>query len=254
MKNINTGIISICICGATPQEIFWIKRGLTGKTEWREGPSKYHFGTYMGQKTLLVQSGIGGKNIRRALRNLPSRLRIRLAINIGCTGSLSPYMRIAHLNIPPQIRLHMKEAALCMTEKRMLALACLTANSFRGSKVYFLPSMTVKRVFDREDKLDLHREFPDLGCVDMESYYFAQFFSQLSIPYLIIRSVSDTCNLRLPPFQYLNAFWWKRRRLIPRPVNQLPNILRFHLAVIMACWTNQRFISRLINNIPMLEH
>ncbi|MBN2372764.1 hypothetical protein JXL19_03095 [bacterium] len=239
----------ICICGATPQEIFWIKRGLIGKTIWEKGRSIYYYGSYMGKRALLVQSGIGGKNIRRSLRNLPKELKIRLALNIGCAGSLMPYMKIAHLNIPPQVRLREKDAASFNTGKEMLALACSTAGSFRASKVSFLPSMTVKSAFDREDKIALHRESPDLGCVDMESYYFASFFSLLDIPYLIIRSVSDTWNFKLPPLTYLNPFWWKRHHLIPRPIDQVPNVLRLQFAVIFACYANQRFVSRLMNVI-----
>ena len=71
MKNSHKDHFLICICGASPLEIFWIKRGLKKRTECREGSAIYLLGAYLNQDVLLVQSGIGGKNIRGALRDLP---------------------------------------------------------------------------------------------------------------------------------------------------------------------------------------
>jgi len=213
----------------------------------------YQFGTYLNKKILLVQSGIGGKNIRRALRSLPLKYDISLAINIGCTGSLVPSIRIAHLNIPCQIKLYKEQAMNFIPQKEVLAFAHSTANEFNRATSHFFPALTVKKVFDREEKMALHRNAPELGCVDLESYYFAQFFSKLQIPYLIIRAVSDTCELSLPPVSYLSPSYWKRWAHMPELSKQLPSILRFHLAVIQACWINQRFINFLLCRIRNLD-
>lgn len=242
----------ICICGATPLETLWLKRGLTGHIKWKEGPAWYQIGQYMGERVILVQSGIGGKNIRRALQNLPKNPRIKLAFNIGCTGALVPSMKTAHLNVSSRILLYTDNDTHYIPEKDMLDLARSAIINFKCPNAHFLPSMTVKGPFDREDKMALHKKVPDLGCVDLESYYFAQFFARLRIPYLIARSVSDTWNLRLPPSAGLNPFWWKRKRWLPAPVKQLPDILRFHLAAIMACRKNQKFAGYLIEQIRLL--
>jgi nucleoside phosphorylase len=253
MKNAHRNPLLICICGASPLEILWIKRGLNKRAEWREGSALYRFGTYLDQKVLLIQSGIGGKNIRRALRDLPLKYDIGLAINIGCTGSLVPYLRIAHINIPCKIKLDKQQGVNYMPQKEILVFARFTAISFRGGKAHFLPALTVKKALDREEKLALHRNDPELGCIDLESFYFARFFSEAHIPYLIVRAVSDTRDFSLPPVPYLSPFCWRRRTYMPKISKQLPNILRFHIALIQACWTNQRFINLLIRSIRKLE-
>lgn len=243
----------ICICGASPLEILWIKRGLNKRAEWREGSKLYRFGTYLEQKVLLVQSGIGGKNIRSTLRDLPLKYDIGLAINIGCTGSLVPYLRIAHINIPCQIKLDKQQSVNYMPQKKILVFAHSTAILFKKGKSHFLPTLTVKKVLGREEKMALHRVYPKLGCIDLESFYFARFCSELHIPYLIVRAVSDTWDFSLPPVPFLSPFCWRRLTYMPKISKQLPNILRFHLAVIRACWTNQRFVHLLIRRIGKLE-
>lgn len=249
MKSLRGNPFIICICGASPLEILWIKRGLKIKSEWGEGSVIYRFGTYSDQKVLLVQSGIGGKNIRRALCELPLKYDIGLAINIGCTGSLVPHLRIAHLNIPCQIRLHKQNNLNYTPKKKTLLLARSRAISFKRVKSHFLPALTIKKVIDRKEKIALRRNDPELGCIDLESFYFARFFSDIQIPYLIVRAVSDMWDFNLPPVPYLSPSCWYRRTYMPGISKQLPNILRFHLAVIRACWTNQRFVGYLIRGI-----
>ncbi|MGA1864203.1 MAG: hypothetical protein ACMUHX_04000 [bacterium] len=249
MKSLNVNPFLICICGASPLEIFWIKRGLKIKATWREGSALYLFGTYSGQKVLLVQSGIGGKNIRCALRDLPLKYDIGLAINIGCTGSLVPHLRVAHLNIPCQIRLYKQNNLNYTPNKKTLLFARSRAISFKRAKSHFLPALTIKKAMDREEKMALLRNDPDLGCIDLESFYFARFFSDIQIPYLIVRAVSDTWDFNLPPVPYLSPSCWRRWTYMPGISKQLPNILRFHIAVIKACWANQRFVRYLIRGI-----
>jgi nucleoside phosphorylase len=234
-------------------EILWIKRGLNIESEWKEGPAFFRFGTYLDQKVLLVQSGIGGKNIRGALRDLPLKYDIGLAVNIGCTGSLVPYLRTAHLNIPSKIKLYEQKNLSYTPQKKTLGFARSVAISFKRGKSHFLPALTIKKVIHREEKIALLRNDPELGCIDLESFYFARFFSEVQIPYLIVRAVSDTCDFTLPPIPYLSPLCWRRRAYMPRLSKELPNILRFHLAVIKACWTNQRFINHLIRNIKRLD-
>ena len=245
----------ICICGATSQETFWIKKALTPQMEWKEGSAIYRLGTCSGKKICLIQSGIGRKNLIRALCKIPFDHNIILALNIGCTGSLLPYLKISNLNIPPQISLHLKKHSKQMPPKDLLYLALLTARSFKRIKAHFLPSLTVKKTFDKKDKLALHRTAPHFGCIDMESYYFAQFFSQHKIPYLVIRSVSDTRYFKLPPFPFLSPSCWKNKKsgLIPVPMSHLPCILRFHTALYFACWTNQSFVLALIKKFQMRQ-
>jgi nucleoside phosphorylase len=241
----------ICICGATHLETHWIRKALIREEEWGQGPALYLQGSYQGKSILLIRSGIGGKNIRRALRHIPPDHKIGLAINIGCAGSVMPHMRVAHLNIPVRIGLHMHEANDCIPEKGLLTFARSMAMAFKRTKVHFLPSLTVKKAFNREEKRVLHHSAPELGSVDLESYYFARFFSELRTPYLIVRSVSDTWDHRLPPVPYLNPSCWKSWRRMPRPSIELPNIVRFHLGVILACWINQRFINLFIRKAAM---
>jgi len=241
----------ICICGATNLEIHWIRKVLIREEEWAQGSALYLQGSYQGKRILLIRSGIGAKNIRRALRHIPPDQKIALAINIGCAGSVMPHMRVAHLNIPVRIGLHMDETDEFVPERGLLAFAHNIAMAFKRRKVHFLPSLTVKKAFDREEKRALHHSAPELGSVDLESYYFARFFSEIHIPYLIVRSVSDTWDHRLPPVPYLSPSCWKSWRRMPRPSIELPNILRFHLGVILACWINQRFIHLFIRNAAM---
>jgi nucleoside phosphorylase len=232
----------ICICGATHLEIHWIRKALIREEEWAQGSALYTQGSYQGKRILLIRTGVGAKNIRRALRLITPDQEIGLAINIGCAGSIMPHMRVAHLNIPVRIGLHMHETDECVPERGLLTFSRTVAMGFKRRKVHFLPSLTVKKAFNREEKRVLHHAAPELGSVDLESYYFARFFSELRIPYLIVRSISDNWDHGIPAVPYLSPSCWKSWRRMPRPSIELPNIVRFHLGVILACWVNQRFI------------
>jgi hypothetical protein len=156
---------------------------------------------------------------------------------------------VAHINIPCQIRLYNQNNLNYTPKKKTLLFARYTAISYKRIKSHFLPALTIKKTINRKEKMALLRNNPELGCIDLESFYFARFFSEVNIPYLIIRSVSDTLDFVLPPTPYLSPLCWRRKAYMPGLSKQLPNILRFHIAVIKACWTNQRFVKHLIRSI-----
>lgn len=239
----------ICICGATPIETFWINKGICGKREWAIGSARFVKGTYLKHPVLLVQSGIGRRNMHRALSNLPDDRTIGSAINIGCTGALVPAMKVAHLNIPREIRLH-PEGSVETVSEAMFMHARSAAGAFRMGRVHFRPSATVNTAFDREQKHALRLKAPDIGCIDLESYHFARFFAQRGIPCLVARGISDTYNAVLPPVSWCDPSCWRRWHRMGIPSRKLLCTIRFHIALLMACWMNRRFVDHLLYRMP----
>ncbi|MGA1795053.1 MAG: hypothetical protein ACMUIL_04250 [bacterium] len=219
------------------------------KREWAIGSARFVKGIYLKHPVLLVQSGIGRRNIHRALSNLPDDRAIAAAINIGCTGALVPEMKVAHLNIPQEIRLHPQGSVETVPEA-MFVHARSAAGAFGTAKVHFRPSATVAGAFDPEQKRALRLKAPDIGCVDLESYHFARFFAQRGIPSLVARGVSDTYDAVLPPVSWCDPSCWKRWHRMGVPSGKLLGAIRFHLAVLMACWINRRFVDQLLYSMP----
>lgn len=145
---------------------------------------------------LIAVSGIGAQAARAAAEacvGLARQGRCRRVVWTGIAGGLSPDLRVGDLIVATSVR---------APEGRPIALdACLVAPAVASgcdeATVVSAPAPVVTA--DERGRLWRLVGSPDRAAVDMESWEAAQVFSAASVPFVVLRAISDTATDDLPP-------------------------------------------------------
>jgi len=148
----------------------------------------------------LVETGVGLKRAIMTTRAAIDWLRPIAVIGLGLAGAVSAELNDGELVVPETV------AWISNPELRISASPELTkfASSINDPQITFLPvanTMTVPRLFYRNDKLRLSRRVKDCAVLDMESYGLGWVCKSEEIPFMILRSISDSQRRTMPP-------WW----------------------------------------------
>lgn len=196
-----TGII-----GAMPEELEQLLASLRNAETLTRGPLTLHSGELAGQQVLIAQCGIGKVNAA-ALTQLMILEGITRIIFTGVAGALSPELKVGDIVISTDCLQHdidvtgleyplgqIPGEALSWTADPQLISAAETSASGLGVTVqrgrilsgdqFIANSETVKALF---------KQFSGL-CTEMEGAAVAQVCSKWQIPFVIIRSISDSAN------------------------------------------------------------
>lgn len=209
----------LTLLGAFGQEI----AGLRSKMAIAEviaGPDcSVYRGKLEGRDCLLVRTGMGKERAESATGFVLQRYPVTAMISLGFGGALTPDLTIGdvvacstmHCASGPEKRDGESEAY--HADASLLALASQGAGAVkvrfrfgRGVTVTHLASSTQKT---QEMSHSLHADI-----VDMESYWMARIASARQVPFIAIRSVSDTMRQGVQPFDRILAsdgrLLWKR--------------------------------------------
>jgi adenosylhomocysteine nucleosidase len=156
---------------------------------------KAKFGT---REVLLVLTGVGRERARRCAGWVFAQFPVDLAVSTGFAGALSPQGQIGDVVVysklicgedgqggPPQ------KDVVCDPGWVRRAYEARTNSQVRR---FIAGGVSINRVCSTpEAKLKLGR---DCGCeaVDMESYWIGQQAAERQIPFITIRSISDTAR------------------------------------------------------------
>jgi 5'-methylthioadenosine/S-adenosylhomocysteine nucleosidase len=175
------------------------------------GEPTYHMvqGSYRGKELLVAQTGIGKKRAEAVTRFALDNYPVTTLITMGFGGALNDDLKggdvvlcsCLHCANSNSIETKPKAGAFC-TDERTVSLA---AQAMECAAVEFSLGVGVtvpQMVLEPEDKQRLGNTF-DADIVDMESYWIAKIAMERRIPFLVIRSVSDTRQERLLPFDQL---------------------------------------------------
>ena len=199
----------IGVFGALREEVAFLWKRMNPRHEI--GGATYHMvqGIYHGRKLLVAQTGIGKKKAEAATRFALDNYPITTLITMGFAGALNDDLKggdvvlcsSLHCEHSNSIDTKPRPSAFC-TDDRMLSSAVQAmehaAVEFRLGVGVTVPQM----VLEPEDKQRLGDAY-DADIVDMESYWIAKIAMDRRIPFLVIRSVSDTRQERLLPFDQL---------------------------------------------------
>jgi adenosylhomocysteine nucleosidase len=201
------------VVAALDTELAGIRRHLERADSVTVGEVRIEHGRLGGQDCVLVQSGMGRQRAEQALREVLARYKPAAVLSLGFCGALAANLRVGDLVVcspvgglltlpsgphvvpSPVGWLHcdgvLVQQALAVPMPpalgQLVGGGCLTVPSAVGP---------------RGVKQWLSESFPSVA-VDMESFWIGHLAQEAGVPWLVVRSVSDTLAESLPSFEGL---------------------------------------------------
>lgn len=197
--------MKIGIIGAINQEIKILKKVIHPYKKKKVGKYKIYIGIFKKNNIFLIQSGIGKVSASIACMILIHLYKIDIIINSGSAGSLVVSLNIGDVIIPDKI---------CYYDVDLVSFGYSRGQIPKYPKEFviekkihvFLKSITEKfqlkfkkgliisgDSFIRGDIFikKLKNQFPSAIAVEMESAAIAQVCYQFTLPFIIVKSISD---------------------------------------------------------------
>jgi nucleoside phosphorylase len=156
---------------------------------------------------LLVQSGMGRERAERALRFVLQRYHPDAVLSLGFCGALAAPLRVGDLvlcspltalaALPSPLRPVPLEGELQCDSSLVEQALQLTTPLLRGG------CLTLPGVASDPHLKEWLSSNYDSAVVDMESFWLARVAQEAGVPFLVVRSVSDTRTESLPPLDEL---------------------------------------------------
>lgn len=196
--------------GAMDEEICGITAELSDVSVLLKAGLTFTRGSYKGKQVVVVKAGIGKVNAAMCTQLLIDNFKVDAVINTGIAGSLSNELNIGDIVLStdaveydmdatafgyplgqiPQLKTFSFEASkelreLCkdLASKKLGGISCLEGRILTGDR--FVSSKDFKEM--------LISTF-DGSCCEMEGAAIAHVCSLNSIPFLIIRAISDSAD------------------------------------------------------------
>lgn len=191
----------LCILGAVKEEIAGIKNRMQIDETVLVNDAKAFVGRWEGYHILLLRTGVGANRANQVFRQAADQFDIVQAVSIGYAGGLDPTLQVGDLLIADQLAYPGHAGKLYVDSEMVnqaLALSCP-----EGVTAYQGGLVTVDEVVSKPvDKLSLGHMF-SVMAVDMETYALAVAAKDLDIPFLSVRSVTDTADQELMDCSHL---------------------------------------------------
>ncbi len=194
------------IIGAMPEEIHTLSDHLEEKREWTEAGATFLSGKYGPHEVVVVQSGIGKVLAAVTATLLISHYHVEYLINTGSAGGIGKGLKIGDLVISEKLAYYDADVtafgyeygqlpgmplyyeadqngvALAISIAKESGLAVKTGLIVSGDS--FISSQTQISA--------VTQKFPETLAAEMEGAAIAQVAYQYHIPFIVIRSMSDT--------------------------------------------------------------
>lgn len=194
------------IIGAMEEEVTILRGEMKNKEVKIIGGSEFTVGELRGVETVLLRSGIGKVNAAMTTAVLIHEFKPDVLINTGSAGGLSPELQVGDVVISTEVRHHDVDVTAFGYEYGQVPQlpAAFTADeklvdiAFQASEKD-TELKTVKGLIATGDSFmnDPARVqaiadiFPGLQAVEMEAAAIAQVAHQFSVPFVVIRALSD---------------------------------------------------------------
>lgn len=202
----------LALLGAFEQEIADLRRRMVIQEVVAERHCKLYRGKFENRDALLVKTGMGKERAESATKFILERYPVAAVISLGFAGALAPELRIGDVVICSTLYCDSR-AEVFASDAHLLSLASqgpagIAARSCIGS------SVTVLHLEASPQKMHELRGTFHAHIVDNESYWIASIASASTIPFIVIRSISDDMQHSVQPFdQILTAdgeLLWKK--------------------------------------------
>jgi adenosylhomocysteine nucleosidase len=197
------------IIGAMDEEIAVIRSKMTDTKEAVRGLYSFIHGILNELPVVLLQSGIGKVNAAIGTTLLIEAFNPSMIINTGSAGGIEPSLAIGDIIIAQQILHHdvdttafgyakgqiPKMPTFFEPDPKLLETALGMGDRIDDARIFVgLIASGDSFMHDKRKLNALRKDHPGLLAVEMESAAIAQTCYQLTLPYLILRSISDLAN------------------------------------------------------------
>ncbi len=209
----------LAIMGAFGQEIVDLRRQMAVEEVVANQACRLYRGKFKDRDTLLVQTGMGRERAENATQFILERYPVTAIISIGFAGALAPELRIGDVvvcSILHYVPVSEQEEQGLEPYAPDASLLSLALQGPGDSAARFHPGsgITVLQLDSSSRKMQGLRETSRAHIIDMESYWIARIASARQIPFIAIRSISDTIQQGIQPFDRILAsdgkLLWKK--------------------------------------------
>ena len=259
----------IALLGAFRQEIAGLRRQLIIEKSVNSRAWTVYRGKLGGKDCVIVQTGMGKLRAEGATQYLLDHYPVTAIVSLGFAGALTPEVVIgdvvvcATMHCASRFDAEEGESGACAADANLLALASqvsgdMTARSCVGSGV------TVMELDASPQRMQELRQTFRAEIVDMESYWIAKIAYVRRIPFIAVRSISDTMQQGVQPFDKIltsdGRLLWRRAVLcfLSRP-HYLVNVFTLFKNTQHARRTLTAFVANLVlrtgrDALPPTEH
>ena len=209
----------IAILGALREEVSPLRKRMNVQETLSEAACKAFRGRFRGRDVLLAQTGMGKQRAQAATRFLLERYPVATLVSFGFAGALAEELSAGDVVLYSAVHSAETDADPMSSPEQSYAssddVLVRAKRALKDEAVSFIcePGVSVRQVMLSPEDRELLAEAHHAYVVDMESYWIAEIASEAEIPFVIIRSVSDTRHEELLPFDQLmnedGTIMWK---------------------------------------------
>ena len=228
----------LALIAAMDEEIADLRRSMTVTGVDERGGFVVYRCTRSGKKVLLVRSGVGRQHADHASRSLLDRYPVTAIVSFGFAGALNGSLRVGDVvACSSMVCSDSSHGPSCSSDSALMsaARACNEPGLSCGVGV-----TAPRLVASRSQKIAL-LENSEADIVDMESYWIGVVAGENGVPFVVVRSVSDSAADSLPDLPS-----WKWRHTVPHFALHPASAFSLYRGVNTARRTMSRFMSRMI--------
>lgn len=200
---------TIGIIGALEEEIVFLKESSEIVAAKNIVSTDFYMGKMAGQSVVIVRCGVGKVNAAVCTQALIDMYGVDYVVNIGVAGGINPILKVCDTVISSDLAQHdfdstgfgyeigiipRNDESFFKADPKLIELALEGAKSIQNHNTYLGRIATGDQfVHDTMLKSSILKKF-DPYCVDMESAAIAQTCYLNKIPFVVVRSISDTAN------------------------------------------------------------
>ncbi|RKF15822.1 5'-methylthioadenosine/S-adenosylhomocysteine nucleosidase [Alginatibacterium sediminis] len=205
--------MTIAIIGAMEQEVAILRDLLSGRQDYSFAGCEFYSGQLNGVDVVLTRSGIGKVAAAIATSTLIQRYQPQYVINTGSAGGFDSELKVGDVVISSEVRHHDADVtafgyelgqlpsnpAAYIADPRLLELAkqSIEVNGAHKSKAGLICSGD-SFICEPTRIAKLRQDFPSMLAVDMEAAAIAQVCHLASVPFVVIRALSDIAGTESP--------------------------------------------------------
>lgn len=197
----------VAILGAMPEEISALLDALEEREDQTEGGLVLHSGRLEGRSVLIGYSGVGKVNAAAVAQSLLMRKPAAL-IFTGVAGAVDPDLRVGDVVVGVDAVQHdvdvtalgyergrvPGEPLAWKSDERLVRLAVASAASLPGVRVVEGRVASGDQFLADPNRSSELRSRFSASCVEMEGAAVAQVCARAGVPFVILRSISDSAD------------------------------------------------------------
>ncbi|NQX57550.1 5'-methylthioadenosine/adenosylhomocysteine nucleosidase [Paenibacillus qinlingensis] len=199
----------IALIGAMNEEIELLVAHMTDINETVKAGITFREGTYFGKNVVVCRTGVGKVNAAVTTQILIDQFGVEAVIFTGVAGALDPELQIGDLVISTECVQHdmdvtalgfprgvipYAENSVYAADRKLVELAVASGEKLFAGKVKQGRVLSGDQfIASREVVASLYQELNGV-CVEMEGSSVAQVCAMNSIPYVVLRSMSDKAD------------------------------------------------------------